>query len=264
MHVLMVNPNERDARGRFLPAHGKKKPHYRKNAKKAHPAAKAKRAAKGKRGRVIKGPTGTVGHVIVVDRGARDGLKAAPKGAYTVNPKKKSHKKSAKHHAKSKMHRHYRRNPKGLGGIMPFMKDTMLPALCFPGGALANDVVYGFLPLPATLKTGNGAILGKLGTAVVLGLAGSFFMPRRIASLVAGGMIGGVVYETGKGFLQTQFPNLPLAGISEYPAMTYEAGPGMGAAPPSYLGGQAPSYLGAYAESGPVAGYASAERIPRY
>ena len=228
-HVLMLNP--RNKQGQFV------KGGYARNAKPKKPTKRKAKAAR--RGHVVRGPAGAIGKAVVINLGKREGLRTAPKGTYTVNPKKS---KSKKYHAKKKSsgkRPSYRRNP--MGGMVPFMMDSFTPAIAFPAAALANDVLYGLIPLPAMFRAGMWRPVGKLGLAAVLGIAASFVLPRRMAVLAAGGMIGGVLYETGKGWLQTTFPTLPLAGIEQYPLMEYE---NMAGDQPDFLGADTPDFLG--------------------
>jgi len=104
------------------------------------------------------------------------------------------------------------------------LKGALTPALVFPTAAIANDLVYNMLPLPAMLQSGLWKPAGKIGVAAVLGALSSFVLSPRLAQLVAGGMIGGVLLETGKDYLANTFPTLQLHGLADFPPMTYESG----------------------------------------
>lgn len=168
-----------------------------------------------------------------------------------MNPKTKhvaKRRKPARNtkHTTTTKRRHYRRNPKGQ--LMTVLKGAMLPAMIFPTAAIVGDVLYGVLPLPASMRLGMIKPVGKLGIAAILGAAASFMLPARIATLVAGGLIGGVVYDMGKGYLQTAFPALPLSGGAyDYPGLSYEGINGV----PSFLGDGTPEFLGS-GEMGPA------------
>ena len=253
--VFMVNP-KRNKAGQFVKGSRRAKPaakarHVTKKRAKPRAAAAKKRAAP--RAAAAKKTT----RHIVIDMGGRKGLVKAKKGVYTVNPKRKHVTKKRKSAAAGRSTRrvtttkrkHHRRNPKGQ--LMSVLKGAMLPAMIFPTAAIAGDVLYGVLPLPASMRTGMMKPVGQLGIAALLGALGSFVLPARYATLVAGGLIGGVMYDMGKGFLQTQFPALPLSGGAyDYPGLEYE---GVGAAP-SFLGNTAPSFLGD-GSMGPVGEY---------
>lgn len=126
------------------------------------------------------------------------------------------------HHSRR---RHYRRNPSGKIGRA--FEGALLPALLFGGGALANDVAYGVVPLPTSMKTGFMAPVGKLITGGVLGLLAAFALKPDKARLAIGGILGGVLYETSKTYLASTFPSLSLSGLADYPPMTYESAAGV-------------------------------------
>jgi len=137
---------------------------------------------------------------------------------------------------------------------MRTLKGAMTPALVMPAAAITNDLVYNLLPLPAMMKSGLWAPAGKVGVAAVLGALGAFFLPPRIAMLAAGGMIGGVIYDTGKQYLSSTFPTLPLHGMAEYPPITYEntggSAGGMSGAP--YVDSSSNDMLGVYVDNSPT------------
>lgn len=246
----MVNP-KRNKAGQFV-----------KGARRAKPAAKARHVTKKRTAPRAAAAKKKTPH-IVIDMGGRKGLVKAKKGVYTVNPKKKYVAKKRKSARSTKRtatkRRHHRRNPKGQ--LMVVLKGAMLPAMIFPTAAIAGDVLYSVLPLPASLRLGMMKPIGKLGIAAVLGALGSFVLPARYATLVAGGLIGGVVYDMGKGFLQTRFPALPLSGGAyDYPGIEYE---GMGNAPPNFLGNSAPSFLGD-GKMGPVGEFVRSDNVSAY
>lgn len=232
--VFMVNP-KRKKNGQFV-----------KGSRRAKPASKARHVTK-KRAAPRAAAAKKTTRRVVIDMGGRTGLVKAKKGVYTVNPKRKHVAKRRKStaarsakHTTTKRRRHHLRNPKSP--LMAVLKGAMLPAMIFPSAAIAGDVLYSVLPLPASMRTGMMKPVGQLGVAALLGALGSFVLPARYATLVAGGLIGGVMYDMGKGFLQTQFPALPLSGGAyDYPGLEYE---GVGAAAPGFLGNNAPGFLG--------------------
>lgn len=175
------------------------------------------------------------------------------RGSYRCNPESRTERSRA-----AKKGWRGRRNPIGRGGVMELLRESLMPAMAFPASALVNDLVYGFIPMPAMLKAGLWKPVGQIGVAGVLGILASFALPARVAPLVMGGMLGGVLLDTGREYLKNTFPTLALSGVDAYPAMSYEGGnysPGyLGAADPApqYLGqspSSAPDYLGAYVEN---------------
>lgn len=119
------------------------------------------------------------------------------------------------HHAR----RRVRRNPDGK--IMRAFKGALTPILVFPTAALAADLVYGFIPKPASMQTGMMVPVGKLGVASILGAVAAMMLPAKTAQYAVAGMVGGVLYDATKGYLQTAMPTLPLHGLSG-PSLTYE------------------------------------------
>ncbi len=143
-----------------------------------------------------------------------------------------------------------RRNPIGRGSVMGLLRESLMPAMVFPGAALVNELVYGYIPMPAMLKAGLWKPVGQIGVAGVLGILASFMLPKKLAPLVMGGLLGGVLLDSGKEYLKSTFPTLPLSGVDAYPSVGYE---GVGEYAPGYLGAAdtAPQYLGQSPNSAP-------------
>ncbi|MHB1430286.1 MAG: hypothetical protein ACYCVW_16505 [Rhodocyclaceae bacterium] len=182
---------------------------------------------------------------MVDDRGGRIGLVRLKKRR---NPIARRHRR---HHAVYRRRHHARRNPIGRrmsgGG---FWSDVLTGTIAFPVAALATDVVYGYMPIPTSMQTGIMRPIGKLAIAALLGLGAKFALPRRMAVMAAAGAMGGVIYDSAKSYLTTNFPTLPLSGMG---AMSFAEVPYQPALPasaePSYLGNASePDYLGAYLE----------------
>ena len=105
----------------------------------------------------------------------------------------------------------YRRNPIGGFSVKNFAKDTLIPSGIGAAGALGLDLLLGFLPLPAAIKTGPMRPLVKLVGAVGLGMVAGMVGSRKMAEQVTAGAVTVVLYDTIKGFAQKQFPTLPLS-----------------------------------------------------
>lgn len=115
--------------------------------------------------------------------------------------------------------RRYRRNPIKFSPAA-FMKNTLMPSAIGAGGALGLDVVMGFLPLPAAMKTGPMRPVIKLVGAIGIGMLAGMVANRRTAEQITAGAVTVVLYDTLKGFMQKAMPNIPL-GENDYPALEY-------------------------------------------
>ena len=93
-----------------------------------------------------------------------------------------------------------------------------MPALVGGSGAVANDVLYNFLPLPAMFATGPARHLGKAGTAVLLSFLGSFFLSRRNAEQLGAGALTVVGYNVVREVVQRFAPQI---NMGEYLPLGY-------------------------------------------
>lgn len=139
----------------------------------------------------------TAGKVITLKR----------KRTYMTNPKR----------------RRYRKNPMSVGGFKPanFIKGTFMPAAVGAAGALGLDMLLGFMPLPAAMKTPMMRPVIRIVGAVGIGMLAGMVTNKRIGEQVGAGALTVVLYDTLKGFVQTQFPTVNLSGMEEYPSMEY-------------------------------------------
>jgi hypothetical protein len=101
-----------------------------------------------------------------------------------ANPRRRRRRAS-----RSVSRRRYRRNPAARFNIVGQLTRGIMPAVAGAGGAIATDVAFGYLPLPAALKTGNLAILSKAVVAVGLGMLVGQFMNRRIGEQMTAGAL---------------------------------------------------------------------------
>lgn len=147
--------------------------------------------------------------------------------------------------------RRSRRNPKF--SVRSIQRDAIMPAVAGGVGALALDIAFGALPIPATFKTGAMGSLAKIVGAVVLGkLAGKAF-GAKVGQAVTVGGVTIQAYNTVKAFAQKQTPALPMGEYlsGDFPAysqMGYvNAAPSFGENMLSYQpGNYGSSEMGAY------------------
>lgn len=130
------------------------------------------------------------------------------------------------------IHRHRRRarhrNPFSTGSL----KSVLVPAAYGAGGAIAMNVLYGYLSpsLPATLTTGYLPTLVKAAAAIGVGMLIGKFMSRQDGQYATVGGLTVVLLGAVTPLLQSAAPTLPglsgLAGMGDY--IPYSR-PGMGA-----------------------------------
>lgn len=107
----------------------------------------------------------------------------------------------------------FRRNPRPVG-LVGMVTDSLMPSFTAAGSALALDLVFGFLPLPAMLKTGPVRHVTRAVGAVALGaLAGMVARPET-ARLVTSGAMTVVAYGALRELAARFMPQLPL-GLAE-------------------------------------------------
>jgi hypothetical protein len=122
----------------------------------------------------------------------------------------------------------YRRNPiKRAGGMLGnIVNDTLIPAATAAGGALALDIAWGFLPIPANLKTGPLRHAVKGAGAIGLGMVAGMVVSKKTAQQLSLGAMTVVVYNAYRDMLAQFAPGVALGAYMEEPI---PAGNGMGA-----------------------------------
>lgn len=142
----------------------------------------------------------------------------APFSGVSMNPKRRRRRSRSRGRTFSAARR-YKRNPIKFSP-MQFVQSTLMPSAIGAGGALGLDLLMGFLPLPAAMKTGPMRPVIKLAGAVGIGMLAGMLTNRRTAEQITAGAVTVVLYDTLKGFAQKAMPNLVL-GEDEYPALEY-------------------------------------------
>jgi hypothetical protein len=108
--------------------------------------------------------------------------------------------------------RRYRRNPSARGFIGQ-LTAPLMPAVIGAGGAIANDIAWGFLPLPINLKSGYIGVAGKAVLAVGLGIALSRVIGQSNAKQMTAGALTVLAYQTLGPVVRGA---LPAAPVGEY------------------------------------------------
>jgi hypothetical protein len=143
---------------------------------------------------------------------------------------RRAHRRPIRHHRKR---RSYRRNPLSMpsfGGIGGTVIDSGKGAL----GALANDALMTYIPLPLSLKTGMLGQLARTAMAFVLGWGTSMVGGRSLGAAFTRGALTVQIYALAKPMV-TQFVPLADGDMGYYNPGTVLSDNGMGA----YLSGGA-------------------------
>jgi len=107
--------------------------------------------------------------------------------------------------------RRYKRNPSNRG----IMNSTVIPAAVAGAGALTLDILWGFVPLPAALKTGVLSHAAKGAGAIGLGYLAGMVTNKRTAGQLASGALTVVFHDIYRELATKFMPNL---GMGEYTA----------------------------------------------
>ena len=145
--------------------------------------------------------------------------------------------------------RRYRRSTRN-----DLMNSTIIPAVGGGLGALAVDVAWGVLPVPAQFKTGMIAPLAKMGGAVAVGYGLSKLTNKKTGRMVMLGAITVSVYNLLRNLTQQMLPQVPLGyvqagqfmpgdgAINYLPDYSPDAGGDMG----EYISGGMGEYISEY------------------
>lgn len=118
-----------------------------------------------------------------------------------------------------------RRNPKF--SVRSIQRDAIMPAAIGGVGALALDVAFAALPIPANMKTGAIGTVAKIAGAVILGKIAGKALGAKTGEAVTVGAVTIQAYNLVKGFARQAMPTLPMG---EYLSgeFDYNANPGIG------------------------------------
>lgn len=205
--LLLINPIENTGKG------GVKKMAKAKRKAKASPAQKRARkefadmararakSAKKSSGRKAKRKSSKSRSEIRAAKNAKHHV-----AGYYPNPVGKSMKKS----------RRRRRNPIGLPSVKSVKDNLLVPAAVGAVGAVVIDVVAGYLPLPASMKTGNMKYVSKAGVIILLGMLASKVVGKKQADAAVVGGLTVMFHGIVKDFATKTFPGvMPMAGLGE-------------------------------------------------
>ncbi len=177
--VLLVNPRRR----RRAPT--RRRPRRKVAARRRRPATKRRRR---------RNPIGPY---------ARSGM-----GMYVSNPRRRRRRPARK---RTTARRRYRRNPTTMKGII---NQLVMPAATAGAGALALDILWGFVPVPPEIKTGPMRHVAKGLGAVVLGQLVGMVGSKRMGDTMAMGALTVVFHSAFKEMTAQFMPNVPLGYYS--------------------------------------------------
>lgn len=179
--VLLVNPRRRS---------GKRRTAAQKAATRKMIAANRRRSG----GRKRRAP-------------ARRKRRSNPVGMYVSNPRRRRRRKLTARRTR-------RRNPARRMTLRGTMNNLVIPAATAGAGALALDVLWGFVPIPATIKTGPMRHVAKGVGAIALGALVGMVGNKRMGDTMAMGALT-VVFHTAFREMTAQYaPQIPLGYYS--------------------------------------------------
>jgi len=157
----------------------------------------------------------------------------APIRRRKLNPKRR--RRAVARKSVRRVRRRSRANPKF--SIRSIQRQALMPAAIGGVGALALDVAFGMLPIPAQFKTGAMGSVAKLAGAIVLGKIAGKVAGARVGEAVTVGAVTIQAYNLVKGFAQKAMPSLPMG---EYLSGMYGPNPGLGYTNAAIYGGSQP------------------------
>ena len=111
----------------------------------------------------------------------------------------------------------------------------VIPAMWGGTGAVANDVLYNFIPFPPMLSVGPMRHVGKAASAIALAWVSSFFLTRKQAEQLGAGALTVVGYNVVRELVQQFMPQIQMG---EYLPLGY------------YGAGMDPNAMGEYLQPG--------------
>jgi hypothetical protein len=132
--------------------------------------------------------------------------------------------------------RRYQRSGISVGS---FVSGTLMPAAVGAAGALAIDLMWGYLPIPSVLMTGTFAPLARIAAAVAVGYAVGMVSTKGFGEEAMAGAVTVTLYDLAKSYIQSSMPNVTLG------AYVGGIGRGLGYIAPAINAGMG-AYVGEY------------------
>jgi len=126
--------------------------------------------------------------------------------------------------------RRYARNPVSVNAIL---RDLLMPAATGAVGAIANDALFTYLPLPDALKApGIPRYATKALTAIGLSMLAAMVVSKKVATEMGVGALTTLAAEIARNMLATTVPAVAVEGMGLYTMGYYNpavvAGGGVG------------------------------------
>jgi hypothetical protein len=133
-----------------------------------------------------------------------------------ANPVRRRRRRLGSSTSVRRVRRRVRRNPlPSMGGVM---SSIVTPAVFAAAGALALDIGFGYLPIPANLKTGPLNLVTKAAGAVVLSMLAGKVVGKSKGQLMGVGALTVVMHDAAKAFIAGAMPTLKMDGLGYYSA----------------------------------------------
>lgn len=155
----------------------------------------------------------------------KSGKRRARRSARRSNPVRALRTRSRKRRSPVRAYRsraRRRRNPISLRGMSGGLMTQAMDAGLGAGGALLNDALLTYVPVPAVMKTGLPALLMQVVGAFGVGYLASFVVGKQRGARMAEGALTVLAYKTLRPMVATV---VPLAG-SDIEGLGYYS-PGM-------------------------------------
>lgn len=129
---------------------------------------------------------------------------------FARNPIRRRRRRSVARYARNPARRrHYRRNPTG-GLAMGRLSSLIMPAAGVGLGAIGAEVIMGYLPIPANLKTGVAREVTKGVVGIVAGWAiGKVLRQPRLGRFIQFGAVVIATHDAAKAFLASRLTSVP-------------------------------------------------------
>lgn len=154
--------------------------------------------------------------------------------------------------------RRYRRNPAaGRMTMKSVMNNVVVPAFQAGAGALALDVIWGYVPVPLEWKTGNLRHVVKGGGAIVLGMVAQQMLGAQMGRNIALGALTVTFHDAMRDMVAQFAPNIPLGYVGAGMNAGSYGGPATfdypaGGTTQADAGGQLGYYVGSPGGGGPM------------
>lgn len=201
-YLMTVNPSPRKGR--------------RKAARSAKPMARRRRltARRNPRSRRRRTSQVAVFRANPARRRRRSSVRGRRRSIFARNPIRRRRRRSVAMRRNPIRRRRMRRNPMSSGGAINFGK-MLLPAMGIGAGAVGSEIIMGYLPIPASWKTGALRHITKGAVGVGAGyLIGKVLKQKRLGNFFMLGAVAIATHDWLKEMIASRWSSIP--GLSGY------------------------------------------------